>query len=74
MSRGNLEDKGISQLEIVSTLRRAGGNEERSSKAMPRPKTAPGDLSKGSSGSSKKSSGNDTVPEKQQELYIAEEG
>ena len=36
----------------VSTLGRAGANEERSSTAMPRLKTARGDLMKGSSGSS----------------------
>jgi hypothetical protein len=41
----------------LSALGRAGANEERSSK------TARGDVSKGSSGSSKKRRGNGNVPE-----------
>jgi len=50
-----------------------GANEERSSKFMPRLQTARGVMSKGSSGSSKKSSSNGMVPEELQKLSIAEE-
>jgi hypothetical protein len=58
----------------VSTLGRASVNQERSSKAIPRLKTARGVLSKDSSGSSKKSRSNGNVSEKLEELFVAEEG
>jgi hypothetical protein len=43
-----LEDQEIVTIESVSTLRHAGANEERSSKVIPRPKTANGDMSESS--------------------------